>query len=84
MTNEDKEAMKEFLNGFLGVCGVIVVFLVLAYFLTAGTTETQTPPNERFKVVDKYNGCNVVRYSPSSGALYKYFLDCPTHQHIVK
>lgn len=74
MTNEDKAAMREFLNGFLGICGVLAVFLILAYYLMSGGTET--PPNERFKVVDKYNGCNVVRYSPSNAATYKYFLDC--------
>ena len=78
MTNENKAALKEFLNGFLNVCGVIAVFLTLAYFLTAaGTTETQTQPNERFKVIDRYdNRCDVVRYSPGNTATFKYFLDC--------
>ena len=75
MTNEDKTAMREFLNGFLGVCGGIAIFLAIVYFSSGGGTET--PSNERFKVVDRYdNRCDVIRYSPGNTATFKYFLDC--------
>jgi hypothetical protein len=27
-------------------------------------------------VVDRYKGCNVIRYAPDNSARYSYFLDC--------
>ena len=35
-----------------------------------------SPPERKFEVVDTYNGCNVVRYTPDYSAKYAYFLDC--------
>lgn len=74
MTNEDKEALKEFLNGFLSACGAVAVFLVLAYFLSSGT---KTPSNERFQVVDTYKGCDLLRWNDGKVSTYKYVLYCP-------
>lgn len=73
MAEDDREALTEFLRGLAIVVVVIAMFLALAYFLSDGE---QVPPSERFAVVDRYNGCDVVRYSPSNAATYKYFLDC--------
>lgn len=70
MTTEDKEALKEFLTGFLFVCGVLLVIYGL-FMLLSNKTE-----NEKFKVVDTYKNCEVVRYAPGNTATYKYFLDC--------
>jgi hypothetical protein len=35
-----------------------------------------SPPDQKFAVVDTYNGCEVVRYTPDNSARYTYFLDC--------
>ena len=35
-----------------------------------------SPPERKFEVVDTYNGCNVVRYTPDYSAKFAYFLDC--------
>jgi hypothetical protein len=62
--------------------GFIIFFVglgVLAFFMNTATNwlEMQpTPQDERFKVVDKYRGCNVIRYAPDNSARYSYFLDC--------
>ena len=37
---------------------------------------TPTSADEKFMVVDRYNGCSVVRYNPDHSARYSYFLDC--------
>lgn len=80
MTIEDKIALKEFLSGAGVVIGLTAVIVVLFVSLTAAANwlEAQpTPKNQRFEVVDKYDGrCNVVRYTPSNSSTYKYFLDC--------
>jgi hypothetical protein len=36
-----------------------------------------TPVEQKFKVVDTYEGCDVVEYSPINAARYQYFLHCP-------
>jgi hypothetical protein len=33
-------------------------------------------PEQKFQVLDTYQGCSVVRYTPDSNARYAYFLDC--------
>lgn len=76
MTEEDKYALKELLRGFGIFVGASVVFIVilivLGYFASGGK-----PLEPSFEVVDKYEGCNVVRYAPHQAAEYKYFLHCP-------
>ena len=39
-------------------------------------SETPKPEPQRFEVVAKYDGCDVVRYDPEYSARYSYFLDC--------
>ena len=73
MTQEDKVALKEFLIGAAVAIGITAVFLVLIFasgIISFGDTE------QKFEVVDTYNGCNVVRYTPDYSARYAYFLDC--------
>lgn len=74
MTEDDKEALKEFLTGFAVVCGMIGLCAVLVFIMSGGFEASKSG---RFKVVDRYdNRCDVVRYSPGNTATYKYFLDC--------
>jgi len=59
--------------------GVIVGmgFLSLFMVINPGEDVKPSPPDQKFEVVDTYKGrCDVVRYTDSSMATYKYFLDC--------
>lgn len=71
MTTEDKIALKEFLIGSAIAIGITVVLTSLFFALNSSP-----PQDQRFEVVDEYKGCDVIRYSPSNTANYKYFLDC--------
>jgi hypothetical protein len=67
----DKEAFNEFAKGasfVIVVMGVFVLFIGLI-----GTPEVE--PTEKFKVVDKYEECSVVRYTDPSNN-WHYFSDC--------
>jgi hypothetical protein len=61
----------------------IIVFLFALVSLAvlmngvANWLEAQpSAPNQKFAVVDTYNGCDVIQYAPSNAARYTYFLDC--------
>jgi len=58
--------------------GVIVGMGVLSLFMVINPGEDvkPSPPDQKFEVVDTYKGCEVVKYTDSSMATYKYFLDC--------
>ena len=62
--------------------GIIIFFVglsVLALILNGAANWVESkpsPPERKFEVVDTYNGCNVVRYTPDYSARYAYFLDC--------
>ncbi len=71
----DKEAFMEFARGGLAALIVLGVFLIIVL----NTGSPQSPPKEgpsRFQIVDKYKGCDVVRWEQKGLAEYKYFLDC--------
>lgn len=60
---------------FIFVIGISIVM----FGLNVGMSHIEsrpTPLETRFEVVDTYNGCNVVRYTPDYSANYSYFLDC--------
>lgn len=65
----DKEAFFEFARGFLFCFGIVLVFISFA------TLIPESKPKEKFKVVDTYKGCDIVRYTDPSND-YRYFLDC--------
>ena len=67
----DREACNEFAKG---ATFVIVVMGVFALFIaTIGSPNVE--PAEKFKVVDTYEKCNVVRYTDETQR-WHYFLDC--------
>jgi hypothetical protein len=72
MTQEDKQALKEFLIGSAVAIITITVIVTSLFF----TLNSSPPEDQRFMIVDEYKGCDVIQYSPSSTATYKYFLDC--------
>ena len=75
MTQDDKEFLKEFLRGFGGASIVFIgICLVLSFIIySSGSTK---PSQNNFEVVDTYKGCDVVQYTNSHLAEYKYFLHC--------
>jgi hypothetical protein len=80
MTTDDKQFLKDFLSGVMLGVGTLGVVGLLAIILNgaANWLESQpSPPDQKFEVVDRYQDrCDVVRYTDSSMATYKYFLDC--------
>jgi hypothetical protein len=57
---------------------VAVFFLSMFYiFTTEDEPKTQpVTPKSNFEVVDTYKGCDVMRWTQSNFAEYKYFLHC--------
>ena len=60
------------LGATIGVLSFLLVFYILKLNEPAKVLESKS----NFEVIDTYNGCAVVRYSPPNGANYHYFLDC--------
>ena len=62
-------------NGFIIIGGIALVQLAFNY--AANLYEGRPAlPADKFKIVDQYGPCEVVRYSPDISAKYSYFLDC--------
>ena len=74
MTEDDKFALREFLQCVTVVVGAIGV-IILGVALLGSFGESKSG-GSTFKVVDSYEGCDVVRYAPSQTSTYKYFLHC--------
>jgi len=59
---------------------VIGVVFVTGFYIFTTEDEPKTQlitPKSNFEVVDRYdNRCDVVRWTQSNFATYKYFLDC--------
>ena len=77
MTEDDKYALKEFLNGVAVTLGVVGFGILIVGALSMNNT----PIDEAsFEVVDTYKGCDIVRYAPHQVAEYKYFLHCENNK----
>ena len=74
MTEDDKDALKEFLQG-AGTIGIILGLFILFIFLL---TLKQNPPveSQSTKVVGTYEGCDIIQWHYGPLAEYKYFLHC--------
>ncbi len=58
------------------VCGMS--FLTLFYMVNVALdTKPQPQPQTNFQVVDHYKGCDLLQWSSSQLAEYKYVLYCP-------
>ena len=75
MTEDDKTALKEFLQGAGVVVGSFVALIVILLVII-NVSSGGKPLESSFEVVDKYKECDVVRYAPHQVAEYKYFLYC--------
>ena len=82
MTEDDKNALKEFLQG-AGIIGFTVGLFILFIFLLS---LKQNPPveSQSTKVVGTYKGCDIIQWHYGPLAEYKYFLHCnntrPVHE----
>lgn len=54
------------------ICGL----LILAFAIVFPSKEPGNKTEEKFKVVDQYEGCNVIRYTDDTNR-WHYFLKCP-------
>ena len=74
----NKEFLREFLAGVSFSLLVLGVFVLFIYGLggIAEQQEVGKKPEDRFRVVDNYGPCEVVRYAPKGEAKFVYFLDC--------
>lgn len=65
------------------VIGILLFFSIAIYYplfqMTKENNTSQEPQktNSKFEVIDKYEGCDVIRYDLSGISTYKYFLKCP-------
>ena len=75
MTEDDKYALREVLQGAGIVVGAFAAFIVVMIVLAQISTNGE-PLKSSFEVVDQYKECDVVRYAPHQVAEYKYFLYC--------
>ncbi len=67
----DREAFWEFARG--AIVPTVVLVLFFTFIFTLGDGDEQ--PQEKFKVVDHYGTCAVVRYTDDTSR-WHYFLDC--------
>ena len=74
MTEDDKFALKEFMRGVAFTVGLVGIAIIGIVMLSGGEDETLMKPHA--EVVDTYKGCDIVRWSTSKMAEYKYFLHC--------
>ena len=60
---------------FIFVIGISIVMFGLNVSMSYIESRPSTP-EQKFKVIDSYNGCDVVEYRPDYSARYSYFLYC--------
>ena len=72
----DREAFNEFFRGGTFVLAILATFLLVVAII--GKPEEE--PQQKFKVVDTYKGCDIVRYTDPSNR-WNYFLDCNGTNH---
>lgn len=77
MTQDDYDALKEFLRGVAGGSMVFIVFCLLcALTIWASGTKTVTDDEQSTKVVGTYKDCDIIRWNQHGFAEYRYFLHC--------
>ena len=75
MTHDDKEFLKEFIRGASFVIVLLGIFVLFIVLISTPESPQDEMGSSKFKVVDQYKNCDVVRYIDPSNR-YRYFLDC--------
>ena len=73
MTEDDKDALKEFMRGVVVTIGLTGIIILGIAILSNNDVPELKPTAE---VVDTYKGCDIVRWTNNQLAEYKYFLHC--------
>ena len=73
MTNDDKQALKEFMRGVAFTIGIVGVAIIGIAMLSNDDVPIQEQSTE---VVDTYKECDIIRWNHHQLAEYKYFLYC--------
>jgi len=71
----DREALNEFLKGVAVTIGIVGVFILFIAFIGTPELPQDKLGLPKFKIVDQYKNCDVIRYTDPSNR-YRYFLDC--------
>jgi hypothetical protein len=66
------------------VLGMSSLTLFYMINIALDTKEQPITPKTNFEVVDQYKGCDVVRWTQSNLAEYKYFLHCNNTRPVYK
>ena len=80
MTEDDKYALKEFLQGASVVVGSFIALIVILLVIININSGSKPINSALFEVVDKYKECDIVKYAPHQVAEYKYFLYCENNK----
>lgn len=82
MTQDDKEALKEFLRGAAGVigAGAVAIAILIVSFISWGDSPTEH--SQETKVVGTYKECDIIQWHYGPLAEYKYFLYCSNEREI--
>lgn len=74
MTEDDTDALKEFLQGAAGVTVVVGLFILFAVLI--GQSENPPVESQSTRVVGTYKECDIIQWHYGPLAEYKYFLHC--------
>jgi hypothetical protein len=58
--------------------GIVIGMAFISGFYVFTQEDEPEAPKSNFEVVDTYKECEVVRWTQSNFAEYKYFLHCPS------
>ena len=80
MTQDDKQALREFLRG-AGSVGIVFGAIILLISLLL---QSENPPveSQSTNVVGTYKECDIIQWHYGPLAEYKYFLYCPNEREI--
>ncbi len=73
MTEDDKDALKEFMRGVVVTIGLTGIIILGIAILSNNDVPELKPTAE---VVDTYKGCDIIQWHYGPLAEYKYFLHC--------
>jgi hypothetical protein len=76
MTEEDKTALKEFLQGAGVVVGSFVALIVILLVIINVSSGGKPLESQSTQVVGTYKECDIIQWHYGPLAEYKYFLYC--------